>query len=87
MRYLHLGENQILPLHEVIGIINAEEKILPDTADFIDKAEADKSFHVIRSDLKTKSVVIAENGVYESPISSVTLYKRAMERSWEEKNE
>ena len=85
--YVHLGENYILPLHEIVGIINLEEPISPETLDLIQKAQAEKKFYKIGKDLGAKSLIIGVHNVYQSPISSVTLYKRAMGRSWEGKNE
>ncbi len=87
IQYLHIGENHVLPLREIIGIINIENAIPPETADFIEKAEAEKRFYKIGQESGAKSLIIGARNVYQSPISSVTLSKRAMEKFWEEKNE
>lgn len=87
VKYLHVGENQMFPLKECIAVLNIEENILPDTLDLVEKAQAQQTFFASPAGMKAKSLVIGTNGVYESPISSTTLYKRAMNQSWEEKNE
>lgn len=87
MGYIHLGENQMIPMEELIAIINIEDKMMPDTADFKDQAEASKHFYPVSQTMPAKSLVIGARGVYESPISSATLYRRALNKIWEEKNE
>ena len=87
MFYLHLGEKQMVPLRDVIALINAENPLSPDTADVVDKAEAERKLVTLTEEEKTKTLVICEKHVYRSPISSNTLYKRAMDNIWEEKNE
>ncbi len=77
----------MVPLKEIVALINAEEPLPPDTADVRDKAEAEKKLTVIAQDKKSKTLVICEKQMYLSPISSNTLYKRAMYYIWEEKNE
>ena len=87
MFYLHIGSGRMVPLREVIAVLNAERPLPPDTADVRDKAEAEKKLTPAANDNAVKSLVICENQIYESPISSGTLCKRAMDYIWEEKNE
>lgn len=79
--FLHLGENVVVPLKDVIGIFDFEVSIFStDTIEFLRMAEEDGFVERITNDTP-KSFVIAEidkmSKVYLSPITSVTLKKRA----------
>lgn len=78
--FLHLGENVVVPIKDVIGIFDMETSIYgSDTAQFLRLAEEDGFVERITKE-KPKSFVIAEvnkkSKIYLSPISSVTLSKR-----------
>lgn len=78
--FLHLGENVVVPLKDVIGIFDIETCMYSsDTAQFLRMAEEDGFVERITDD-KPKSFVIAEvdkkSKIYLSPISSSTLTKR-----------
>ena len=78
--FLHLGENIVVPIKEVIGIFDLQNSMYSsDTIQFLRLAEED-GFVVRISDDKPKSFVIAEvnkkSKIYLSPISSATLTKR-----------
>jgi extracellular matrix regulatory protein B len=79
--FLHLGENVVVPVKDIIGIFDIESTMYSsDTIQFLRMAEEDGFVERITKD-KPKSFVIAEvnkkSKVYLSPISSSTLYKRA----------
>lgn len=78
--FLHLGENVVVPIKDVIGIFDLQTTMYSsDTIQFLRMAEEDGFVERISGD-KPKSFVIAEvdkmSKVYLSPISSSTLTKR-----------
>lgn len=78
--FLHLGENVVVPIKDVIGIFDIQSAMdSSDTIQFLRMADEDGFVERI-TDEKPKSFVIAEvdkmSRVYLSPISSVTLTKR-----------
>lgn len=79
--FLHLGENVVVPLKDVIGIFDFEVSIFnTDTIEFLRMAEEDGFIERVTNDTP-KSFVIAEvnkkSKIYLSPITSITLKKRA----------
>ena len=79
--FLHLGENIVVPMKDIIGIFDAETSMYgSDTIQFLRMAEEDGFVQRITKD-KPKSFIIAEvnkkSKVYLSPISSSTLTKRS----------
>lgn len=80
--FLHLGENVVVPVKDVIAIFDMETSIYgSDTVQFLRMAEEDGFVERITKE-KPKSFVIAEvnkkSKIYLSPISSVTLSKRTV---------
>lgn len=78
--FLHLGENVVVPIKDVIGIFDMETSMYSsDTIQFLRLAEEDGFVQRITKE-KPKSFVIAEvdkkSKIYLSPISSATLTKR-----------
>lgn len=78
--FLHLGENVVVPIKDIIGIFDIESTMYSaDTNQFIRMAEEDGFVERIAKD-KPKSFVLAEvnkkSKIYLSPISSATLSKR-----------
>ena len=78
--FLHLGENVVVPIKDVIGIFDLQSTMYSsDTIQFLRMAEEDGFVERI-TDEKPKSFVIAEvnkkSKIYLSPISSSTLAKR-----------
>jgi len=79
--FLHLGENVVVPIKDIIGIFDAETSMYgSDTIQFLRMAEEDGFVQRITKD-KPKSFIIAEvdkkSKIYLSPISSSTLTKRS----------
>ncbi|SMC28405.1 protein of unknown function [Clostridium acidisoli DSM 12555] len=79
--FLHLGENVVVPIKDIIGIFDIETTMYSsDTSQFLRMAEEDGFVERITED-KPKSFIIAEvnkmSKVYLSPISSSTLSKRS----------
>ena len=78
--FLHLGENIVVPVKDVIGIFDIDvARYSADTMQFLRMAE-DDGFVERVTDEEPKSFVIAEvnkmSKRYYSPISSSTLTKR-----------
>ncbi len=78
--FLHLGENVVVPIKDVIGIFDIQSAMdSSDTIQFLRMADEDGFVERITEE-KPKSFVIAEvnkmSRVYLSPISSSTLTKR-----------
>jgi extracellular matrix regulatory protein B len=78
--FLHLGENVVVPLKDIIGIFDMETSTYnSDTVQFLRAAEEDGFVQRITKE-KPKSFIVAEvnkkSKVFFSPISSATLGKR-----------
>ena len=78
--FLHLGENVVVPVKDIIGIFDIQSTNYgSDTMQFLRMAEEDGFVERINSD-PPKSCIVAEvdkkSKVYLSPISSSTLCKR-----------
>ncbi|ADI00812.1 MAG TPA: DUF370 domain-containing protein [Syntrophothermus lipocalidus] len=74
--YMHLGDDYTVFLNEVIAIVNIDGLIDRSVKDIIDLAQAEKKLCRIGEKGKEKSLIITEQYVYLSPISSLTLFKR-----------
>jgi hypothetical protein len=78
--FLHLGENVVVPIKDIIGIFDLQNTIYSsDTIQFLRLAEEDGFVERITEE-QPKSFIIAEvnnkSKIYFSPISSTTLTKR-----------
>ncbi|AYF53957.1 DUF370 domain-containing protein [Clostridium botulinum C] len=87
--FLHLGENVVVPLKDIIGIFDIESTIYStDTTQFLRMAEEDGFVERITKE-NAKSFVVAEvnkkSKIYLSPISSSTLTKRTENMFYEPK--
>jgi len=79
--FLHIGGDFVVPIKNVIAIMDLESTSLSkDTRDFLSVAEEEGFIESISEDIP-KSFIITEidkkSKIYLSPISSVTLQKRA----------
>ncbi len=75
--YIHLGNDVVVSAVDVIAILNIEEPISADLRDIIEIAEIEKKMVTISKKEKRKALIICNDQIYISPISSTTLYKRA----------
>jgi regulator of extracellular matrix RemA (YlzA/DUF370 family) len=75
--FIHLGNDVVVAVQSLIAIINIEDPWSKDIQDVIDLAEMERKLVMISDQEKKKALVICDDGVYISPISSQTLYKRA----------
>ncbi|WP_096186095.1 extracellular matrix regulator RemB [Evansella halocellulosilytica] len=75
--FIHLGGDMVLSSKKIIAILDHHSKGLSqDNQDFLQEHEkSDKTIAI--SDDKPKSVIITDDYVYLSPISSHTLKRRA----------
>lgn len=78
--FLHIGGDVVIPMNDVIGILDIETTTLSnDTREFLKIAE-EEGFIITISEDMPKSFIITEankkSKIYLSPISSVTLQKR-----------
>ena len=78
--FLHLGENVVVPIKDVIGIFDLQTSMYSsDTISFLRMAEEDGFVERITNE-NPKSFILAEvdnvSKIYLSPISSSTLTKR-----------
>jgi len=79
--FLHIGGDVVIPVRNIIAILDIETTtISKDTREFLRIAEEEGFIETISQELP-KSYIITENKkksrIYLSPISSVTLQKRA----------
>lgn len=76
--FLHLGGDTTLPQKEIIGIFAYNHhSISPVNKEFLSSLSADKKIVELSEIKEAKSYILTDNKVYFSPISSVTLLKRA----------
>ncbi len=76
--YIHLGNDVVICSSNVIAILNIDDHISAELKDVMEIAELDKKLINISEKDKKKSMIICNDYVYISPISSTTLYKRAI---------
>ena len=79
--FLHIGGDVVIPMKNVIAIMDIETTTLSrDTKDFLKIAEEEGFIEAISADLP-KTFIITETDkkskIYLSPISSITLQKRS----------
>ncbi|MFZ5945042.1 MAG: extracellular matrix regulator RemB [Bacillota bacterium] len=75
--FLHLGENVIVPKKSVIGIFDKEKTTSSiATREYLEIAQSENKIIKIGSDENYKTFILTNHGIYLSPISSYTLYKR-----------
>ena len=79
--FLHIGGDIVLPVKNIIAILDMESTtVSKDTREFLRVAEEEGFIESISNDLP-KTFIITETDkkskIYLSPISSVTLQKRA----------
>jgi extracellular matrix regulatory protein B len=82
--YLHLGNDRVIAGEKVIAILNLEEPRTQSLNAMIEKAQLEKRLTNISHNDKRKALVVCEDQLYLSPISSHTLYKRASQYQQED---
>lgn len=79
--FIHIGGDVAIPLKSIIAILDIDNTtVSKDTREFLKIAEEEGFIESISEELP-KTFIITEHGkkskIYLTPISSVTLYKRA----------
>ena len=78
---LHIGKDAMVPLKDVILILDYKEAVTNDDTNKFLKKLGDSAHRIYLEEYNIKSVVIArflkKYFIYYSPISSATLYKRS----------
>ncbi len=78
---LHIGKDAMVPLKDVILILDYKEAMRNDDTHLFLKKLGDDAHNIYLDEYNIKSVVVArflkKYFIYYSPISSVTLFKRS----------
>ncbi len=75
--YVHLGNNYIISGEKIVAVLNYQNPVSTDLQDIVDIARLENKLINISDKGKEKAVIVCDDKVYLSPISSITLYKRA----------
>jgi regulator of extracellular matrix RemA (YlzA/DUF370 family) len=76
--FLHLGNNYMVSKDKVIAILDMETtSSSPISKDFLNDVLTNNQVYNICDGGKEKSLIITNEGLYLSPISSLTLLKRS----------
>lgn len=76
--FIHLGGDVIIRAEEIIAILNYDVKQQSQVTNTFLKTEEKQKEKVIISADYIKSIVLTNNVIYYSPVSSLTLNKRAI---------
>lgn len=78
---LHLGGDIIIPMKEIVAILNFEDRDIAKEMDrYIQKDKERKNIEYISSGEPKSCIITKKNGaekIYFSPISSITLLRRS----------
>lgn len=75
--YLHLGSDVMVAARKILLIVNIEKKVTDSVLEIMDLAGSEGELVEIVPYKKAKSLIITDEEVYLSPISTRTLAKRA----------
>lgn len=75
--FLHLGGDVVVSKEDIIAILDMRTRQAPVTKEFIEIARDEGFIKSIYDQEKEKSFVITTKDIYMSPISCITLKKRA----------
>lgn len=79
--YLHIGGDVLIPLKDIIMIINLEDlELSTTTKDFLELARLDKNIKGCEPAI-AKSGIVTTKAVYYSSISTHTLWRRSLDKS------
>jgi len=76
--FLHLGNDRVISGEKVIAIVNLERDTAETTRLMMERAGREGRLAKVSPTDKQKALVICDDGLYISPISSHTLYKRSI---------
>lgn len=82
--YLHLGQNTVITLNEIIGIFDLDNTtVSKKTRDYLALAEKEGRVNVVSQELPKSFIVCSSekenNSVFLSQISTTTLFKRTQD--------
>jgi hypothetical protein len=77
--FLHIGNFQVLPLKEIIGIFNMDLKNNQINKQFLESFSGGRSYQDHKNN---NSFIITGNRVYYSPVLPLTLQKRVLNHSF-----
>lgn len=84
--YLHIGEDEIVSLKDVVAIMDIEKTTTSSTTrEFLKDCEEKNEVKTIGTEIPKSFIVTVTDGkqkVYLSPISSFTLYKRSCRQTY-----
>ncbi|WP_246944328.1 extracellular matrix regulator RemB [Bacillus pinisoli] len=74
--FIHLGENVVVPVSEIIAILDGQLYFSSNIVqEFIEAQKQTKEIIEISTTMKT--IIVTMNQIYFSPLASVTLKRRA----------
>ena len=73
--FLHIGEDSVIPIKDIVGIFDIKIRENNSTKEFLQIA-SEEGFVKSDGDEEEKSFILTNENVYFSPISSATLKKR-----------
>lgn len=77
--YLHIGRDEMVPLNDIILIINLENHLEQATREFLELARLDKKNKGVELK-KAKTCIITKTFNYFSTISAQTLWRRGISK-------
>ncbi len=83
---IHIGGDTVVKLDAIIGIFTIHMRESPNSKAFIDKSTVGNAVEFVEPG-EIKSCVVTDEKIYYSPISSITLKKRAIAMGLHEKFE
>lgn len=75
--FLHLGGDVVVPKKEIIAILDHRTRLSPATKEFMEISKDEGFIKRISQNEKDKSYIVTTKEIFISPISCVTLRKRA----------
>ncbi len=75
--YVHLGNNYIISGEKIVAVLNYQKPVSADLQEIVDIARLENKLINISDNGKEKAVIVCDDKIFLSPISSTTLYKRA----------
>ncbi|MCG0275087.1 MAG: DUF370 domain-containing protein [Thermosediminibacteraceae bacterium] len=73
--FIHIGKNTVVRTRDIIMVLDKECTQFRDTSDFLQLAK-EEGF-VVPGEEEGKSIIVTDDKIYFSPISSITLLKRS----------
>ena len=75
--YIHLGNNYVVPFSDIIMLLKLNSPMPKHMNEIIEIAKTEKRLFNVSEKGKEKAMIICNEKIFLSPISSTTLFKRA----------